>query len=98
MSHGEADRVAAEPPVSPGTFVIADQYEQGVLAGDTRMLVAGELLDADAMFEVIDPASAHVAGVASDGTVAGLDRGIAAARRRSTPRRGPGMWNFAITA
>ena len=45
------------------------------------MLVAGELLDADAMFEVIDPASAQVVGVASHGTVADLDRGIAAARR-----------------
>jgi aldehyde dehydrogenase (NAD+) len=45
------------------------------------MLVAGGLLDADAMFEVIDPASAQVAGVASDGTVADLDRGIAAARK-----------------
>ena len=57
------------------------QHGQGVLAGDTRMLIDGELFDAGAMFDVINPATEQVAGVASDGTVVDLDRAIAAARR-----------------
>lgn len=51
------------------------------MAGDTRMLIDGELLDAGAMFDVINPATEQVAGVASDGTVADLHRAVAAARR-----------------
>lgn len=48
--------------------------ERSVLAGDTRMLIDGELVNADAMFEVIDPASAQIAGVASDDTTEDMDR------------------------
>nr|WP_155768634.1 hypothetical protein [Mycobacterium colombiense] len=38
------------------------------------MLIDGELVNADAMFEVIDPASAQIAGVASDDTTEDMDR------------------------
>jgi len=55
----------------------------GVLAGDERMLIDGELqlTRSGAMFDVIHPASEEVAGRATDGTVDDMARAIAAARR-----------------
>ena len=55
----------------------------GVLAGEERMLIDGELAGAagHATFDVINPATEEVAGVAADGAPADFDRAIAAARR-----------------
>ena len=49
------------------------QTETGVLAGDERMLIDGELqiTSSGATFDVIHPASEEVAGQATDGTVDG---------------------------
>jgi aldehyde dehydrogenase (NAD+) len=57
--------------------------ETGVLAGEERMLIDGELVTAygDAKFDVINPATEEVAGQAADGTAADFDRAITAARR-----------------
>jgi acyl-CoA reductase-like NAD-dependent aldehyde dehydrogenase len=54
-----------------------------VLAGDERMLIDGELrfTDSGAKFDVIHPASEKVAGQATDGTVADMQRAVGAARR-----------------
>ena len=59
------------------------QSETGVLAGDERMLIDGELqyTGGGATFDVIHPATAQVAGRATDGTVADMERAVAAARR-----------------
>jgi aldehyde dehydrogenase (NAD+) len=61
----------------------AVQNESGVLAGDERMLIDGELLhtESGAKFDVINPATEEVAGQATDGTIADMDRAVAAARR-----------------
>jgi acyl-CoA reductase-like NAD-dependent aldehyde dehydrogenase len=55
----------------------------GVLAGEERLLIDGELVGAagGATFDVINPATEEVAGAAADGTPADFDRAIAAARR-----------------
>src|SRR5260370_1956802 len=55
----------------------------GVLAGEARLLIEGELVEAagGATFEVINPATEEAAGTAADGSVADFDRAIAAARR-----------------
>lgn len=55
----------------------------GVLAGEERLLIDGELTGAagGATFEVINPATEEIAGIAADGTPADFDRSIAAARR-----------------
>jgi acyl-CoA reductase-like NAD-dependent aldehyde dehydrogenase len=55
----------------------------GVLAGDERMLIDGELryTDSGAKFDVIHPASEEVAGQATDGTVEDMRRAVGAARR-----------------
>ncbi|MCL2582540.1 MAG: aldehyde dehydrogenase family protein [Streptosporangiales bacterium] len=55
----------------------------GVLAGEERLLIDGTLTGATggATFEVINPATEEVAGVAADGRPADFDRAIAAARR-----------------
>ena len=55
----------------------------GVLAGEDRLLIDGELAGAagGATFDVINPATEEVAGVAADGAPADFDRAIAAARR-----------------
>ncbi|BDX30505.1 aldehyde dehydrogenase [Mycobacterium antarcticum] len=55
----------------------------GVLAGDERMLIDGELqtTSSGATFDVIHPGSEEVAGQATDGTVADMERAIGAARR-----------------
>jgi acyl-CoA reductase-like NAD-dependent aldehyde dehydrogenase len=55
----------------------------GVLAGEERLLIDGELAGATggATFDVNNPATEEAAGVAADGTPADFDRAIAAARR-----------------
>jgi acyl-CoA reductase-like NAD-dependent aldehyde dehydrogenase len=59
------------------------QTETGVLAGDERMLIDGELrfTDSGAKFDVVHPASEKVAGQATDGTLADMERAVGAARR-----------------
>src|SRR6185295_7910693 len=59
------------------------QTESGVLAGDERMLIDGELqfTSSGAKFDVIHPASEEVAGRATDGTVEDMQRAVGAARR-----------------
>jgi aldehyde dehydrogenase (NAD+) len=59
------------------------QSDTGVLAGDERMLIDGELqyTASGAKFDVIHPASEQVAGQATDGTVADMERAVGAARR-----------------
>ncbi|MGV0834850.1 aldehyde dehydrogenase family protein [Mycolicibacterium thermoresistibile] len=59
------------------------QDETGVLAGDERMLIDGELqhTSSGAKFDVIHPANEEVAGQATDGTVADMERAVGAARR-----------------
>jgi aldehyde dehydrogenase (NAD+) len=59
------------------------QTESGVLAGDERMLIDGELqiTSGGATFDVIHPASEQVAGRATDGTVDDMARAVGAARR-----------------
>jgi acyl-CoA reductase-like NAD-dependent aldehyde dehydrogenase len=63
--------------------VESEQNETGVLAGDERMLIDGELRHtaSGATFDVIHPASEQVAGVATDGTVADMEAAVGAARR-----------------
>src|SRR5580698_11545544 len=55
----------------------------GVLAGEDRLLIDGALAGAagGATFDVINPATEEVAGVAADGARPDFDRAIAAARR-----------------
>ena len=59
------------------------QTDSGVLAGDERMLIDGELQHtaSGATFDVIHPASEQVAGQAADGTVDDMARAVGAARR-----------------
>ncbi|HEU4360661.1 MAG TPA: aldehyde dehydrogenase family protein [Mycobacterium sp.] len=61
----------------------AVQDDSGVLAGEPRMLIDGELVSAtgQAMFDVVHPASEEVAGQAADGTVGDMERAVGAARR-----------------
>ncbi|MFG1925200.1 aldehyde dehydrogenase family protein [Cryptosporangium sp. NPDC048952] len=59
------------------------ETDSGVLAGDERMLIDGELqlTGSGATFDVVHPATEEVAGRATDGTVEDLGRAVAAARR-----------------
>jgi len=59
------------------------QTDTGVLAGDERMLIDGEMqfTSGGATFDVIHPASEQVAGQATDGTVEDMARAVRAARR-----------------
>lgn len=59
------------------------QDETGVLAGEERMLIDGELQHtaSGATFDVVHPASEEVAGQATDGTVDDMGRAVGAARR-----------------
>ena len=59
------------------------QSESGVLAGDERMLIDGELqiTSSKATFDVVHPATEQVAGQATDGTVEDMARAVGAARR-----------------
>ncbi len=61
----------------------AVQSDTGVLAGDERMLINGELQHtaSGATFDVIHPATEQVAGRATDGTVGDIERAVGAARR-----------------
>ncbi len=56
--------------------------DTGVLAGDERMLIGGQLRHtaSGAKFDVIHPASEQVAGQATDGTVADMEDAVGAAR------------------
>ena len=58
------------------------QHDSGVLAGDERMLVDGELqyTPSGARFDVIHPGTGEVAGQATDGTVEDMARAVGAAR------------------
>ena len=57
--------------------------DTGILAGEQRMLIDGELRHTagGALFDVAHPASEQVVGQAADGAVADMDHAIAAARR-----------------
>ncbi|BBZ00016.1 aldehyde dehydrogenase [Mycolicibacterium fallax] len=68
---------ATQQPAAPQTAGAT-----GILAGDPRLLIDGELTGATggARFEVIHPGNAQVVGTAADGTVADLERAIGAAR------------------
>ena len=59
------------------------QTDSGVLADEERMLIDGELCHTHggAYFAVVDPASEQVAGRATDGSVADMQRAVGAARR-----------------
>jgi acyl-CoA reductase-like NAD-dependent aldehyde dehydrogenase len=59
------------------------ETDSGVLAGDERMLIDGELryTASGAKFDVIDPATGEVAGQATDGTIADIDTAVGAAKR-----------------
>ncbi len=59
------------------------QSETGVLAGEERMLIDGELQHtaSGAKFDVIHPASEQIAGQATDGTVEDMARAVGAARK-----------------
>src|ERR1700761_2055014 len=61
----------------------AVQSDSGVLAGDERMLIDGELVEtaSGAKFDVINPATEEVAGQATDGTIQDMERAVGAARR-----------------
>ncbi|OBH16894.1 aldehyde dehydrogenase family protein [Mycolicibacter sinensis] len=61
----------------------AVQGDSGVLAGESRMLVDGELAgtSSGATFDVVHPASEEVVGTAADGTVDDMARAVGAARR-----------------
>ncbi|HJT94135.1 MAG TPA: hypothetical protein VJ777_19745, partial [Mycobacterium sp.] len=64
------------------------QTETGILAGDERMLIDGELpfTGSGAKFDVIHPASEQVAGQATDGTVADMERAVERATSGSPAR------------
>jgi len=56
--------------------------DTGILAGEQRMLIGGELQHtaSGALFDVEHPGTGEVVGWATDGTVADMDRAIGAAR------------------
>ncbi|MFZ2241463.1 MAG: aldehyde dehydrogenase family protein [Gordonia amarae] len=74
----------------------SEQNETGVLAGDERMLIDGELRHtaSGATFDVIHPASEQVVGQATDGTVADMDAAVGAARRAFDAGRWSGDVEF----
>jgi len=76
--------------------VASEQNETGVLAGDERMLIDGELRHtaSGATFDVIHPASEQVVGQATDGTVADMDAAVGAARRAFDAGRWSGDVEF----
>lgn len=61
----------------------AAQDDSGVLAGEGRMFIDGELVTtgSGATFDVVHPATEQVAGTAADGTVEDMQRAVGAARR-----------------
>lgn len=60
----------------------AVQNESGVLAGEERMLIGGELVEAGGgrKFDVENPATEEIIGQVADGTVADMERAIGIAR------------------
>lgn len=60
----------------------AVQNDSGVLAGEERMLVGGELVEAEGgrKFDVENPATEEIVGQVADGTVADMERAIGIAR------------------
>lgn len=62
---------------------MTETTESGILAGERRMLINGELqlTDSRAMFDVEHPASGEVVGQATDATVADMERAVGAAAR-----------------
>jgi acyl-CoA reductase-like NAD-dependent aldehyde dehydrogenase len=59
------------------------QGDTGILAGEQRMLIDGELqlTASGALFDVIHPGNEQVAGQATDATTDDMDRAVGAARR-----------------
>jgi len=57
--------------------------DTGILAGEQRMMIAGELqhTESGALFDVEHPGTGEVVGQATDGTVADMDRAIGAAQK-----------------
>ncbi len=74
--------------------------DTGVLAGEPRMLIDGELryTDSGALFDVEHPASEQVVGQATDGTVTDVERATAAARRAFDESDWSRIWTSATTA
>lgn len=62
---------------------MTETADTGVLAGEVRMLIDGELQDADrgATFDVEHPASEQIIGQAADASVADMERAVGAAQR-----------------
>jgi acyl-CoA reductase-like NAD-dependent aldehyde dehydrogenase len=65
------------------TALTTDTVERRPIAGEARMFIDGELVESESgkTFDVIDPSTGQSAGVAADGTIADMERAIAAARR-----------------
>ncbi|NKZ11292.1 aldehyde dehydrogenase family protein [Mycolicibacterium septicum DSM 44393] len=61
--------------------MMAVDTDSGILAGDPRMLIGGELhiTDDESLFDVEHPATGEVVGQVSDGSVADMHRAVAAA-------------------
>ncbi|MFV8054743.1 aldehyde dehydrogenase family protein [Mycobacterium sp. 48b] len=61
----------------------ASQETTGILAGEQRMLIDGELVPASggALFGVVHPANEEVVGTVADGSVGDVDRAVTAAAR-----------------
>ncbi|BBZ02674.1 aldehyde dehydrogenase [Mycolicibacterium chitae] len=59
------------------------QSGTGILAGEQRMLIDGELrhTDGGALFDVVHPGNEEVVGQVADGTTADMGRAVGAARR-----------------
>ena len=59
------------------------QNDSGILAGEERMLIGGELVGAEGgrKFDVENPATQEVVGQVADGTVADMERAIGIARQ-----------------
>lgn len=74
--------------------------DTGVLAGEQRMLIDGELrfTDSGALFDVVHPASEQVVGQAADGTVADIEAATTAAAAPSTTPTGRVTSSSATTA
>ena len=73
--------------------------DTGVLAGEERMLIDGELArPMRGEVRVEHPASEEIVGQATDGTVADIERATAAARQAFDNNRVAAIWNSATTA
>ena len=63
--------------------ILETSPDAGPLAGEQRMLIDGELQTTASgqLFDVVNPATEEIAGQATDGTVADMERAVGAARR-----------------